>query len=204
MSKNDSFWFRDFYCSFNGRKDEISAIDRPYKRQLDIFIEKEKQLIKVNTLILPKNLSQEKIESMIIEYMCREIGEIKADGTVEKGNTDQGWVYKSYENFYKREGKCYVAEHEEESNIEEVGITYEGIYEEVCEYLHECGVDISKVPEERINGMVEDVFYTVDWQFTSSLIFGDEYLEGEVADFPDEYFISGKNTEKEDNELCED
>lgn len=204
MSKTDSFWFRDFYCRFNGLKDQIYATDRPYKRQLEIFIEKEKQLIKVNTLILPKNLSQKKIESLIIEYMCREIGEIKADGTVEKGETDQGYVYKSYENFYKREGKCYVAEHEKESNIEEVGITYEGIYEEVCDYLQECGVNISKVPEERINIMVEDVFDTVDWQFTSSLIFGDEYLEGEVADFPDEYFFSSKNEEKEEKELCED
>lgn len=203
MSKTDSFWFRDFYCSFNGIKNEISAIDRPYKRQLDIFIEKEKQLIKVNTLILQKNLSLEKVKILILEYMCGEIGAIKADGTIEKGETDQGYVYKSYENFYKREGKCYVAECEKEKNIEEVGITYDGIYEEVCDYLLLCGVDVTKVPEERINGMVEDVFETVDWQLTSSLIYED-YLEGEVADFPDEYFIDGKNTEKEDEELCED
>ena len=198
MSKTDSFKFRDFYCSFNGTKNKINAIDRPYKRQLDIFIEKEKQLIKVNTLILQKNLSQEKIESLIMEYMCGEIGEIKSDGTVEKGETDQGFVYKSYENFYKREGKCYVAEHEKEKNIEDVGISYDGIYEEVCDYLLDCGVNVSKVPEERINGMVEDIFETVDWQFTSSLIFGDDYLEGEVAGFPDKYFFSGKNEEKEE------
>lgn len=204
MSKTDSFWFRDFYCSFNGLKDEISITDRPYKRQLEVFTKKEKQLIKVNTFIVAKNISLEKIKSLILEDMCGEIGEIKADGTVVKGETDQGYVYKSYENFYKRKGKCYVAEHEKETNIEEVGISYDGIYEEVCNYLFECGVDVSKVPEERINGMVEDVFETVDWQFTASLIFGDEYLEGEVADFPDEYFISGKNTEKEDKELCED
>lgn len=203
MSKSDSFKFRDFYCSFNGLKDEINAVDRPYKRQLEIFVEKEKQLIKVNTLILPKNLSLEKVKAIILEYMCREIGEIKADGTVEKSETDQGYVYKSYENFYKREGKCYVAECEKEKNIEEVGITYDGIYEEVCDYLLLCGVDVTKVPEERINGMVEDVFETVDWQLTSSLIYED-YLEGEVADFPDEYFISGKNTEKEEEEICED
>lgn len=204
MSKSDSFKFRDFYCNFNGLKSEINVVDRPYKRQLDIFIEKEKELIKVNTLILPKNLSLEKVKTLILEYMCREIGEIKEDGTVEKGGTDQGYVYKNYENFYKREGKCYIAENEKEKNIEEAGITYDGIYGEVCFYLQECGVDISKVPEQRINGMVEEVFETVDWQFTTTLIFGDNYLEGEVADFPDEYFISGKNTKKEDEELCED
>lgn len=203
MSNSNSFKFRDFYCSFNGLKSEINATDRPNNRQLDIFVEKEKQLIKVNTLILPKNLSLEKVKTVILEYMCREIGEIKRDGTVEKGQTDQGYVYKSYENFYKREGKCYVAEYEEEKNIEDVGITYDGIYEEVCDYLLLCGVDVTKVPEERINGMVEDVFETVDWQLTSSLIYED-YLEGEVADFPDEYFIGGKNTEKEDEEICED
>lgn len=203
MSKTDSFWFRDFYCSFNRIKNEISAIDRPYKRQLDILIKKDNQLIKVNTIIVPKNYSLEKIKDTILNYMCTEIGEIKEDGTVEKGETDQGYVYKSYENFYKREGKCYVAECEKEKNIEEVGITYDGIYEEVCDYLLLCGVDVTKVPEERINGMVEDVFETVDWQLTSSLIYED-YLGGEVADFPDEYFIDGKNTEKEDEELCED
>ena len=49
--------------------------------------------------------------------------------------------------------------------------------------------------------MVEDVFETVDWQLTSSLIFGDDYLEGEIADFPDGYFFNGKNEEKEDKEL---
>lgn len=203
MSRTDSFKFRDFYCSFNGLKSEINITDRPYKRQLDIFIEKEKELVKVNTLILQKNLSLEKIKILILEYMCKEIGEIKTDGTVEKGATDQGYVYKNYENFYKRQGKCYVAEHEEEKNIEEVGITYDGIYEEVCDYLLLCGVDVTKVPEERINGMVEDVFDTVDWQFTSSLIYED-YLAGEVAELPNECFFSGKNTEKEDEELCEE
>lgn len=204
MSKTDSFWFRDFYCAFNGMKNEINASERTNKRQLDISIKKENQLIKVNTLILPKNYSLEKIKDTILKRMCFEIGKIKSDGTVEKGQTDQGYVYKSYENFYKRGGKCYVAEHETENNIEDVGITYEGIYEEVCDYLLECGVNVFKVPEKIIQGMVEDIFETVDWQFTSSLIFGDEYLEGEVAEFPDDYFIKGKNEIAKEEELCED
>lgn len=203
MSKTDSFWYRGFYCSFNGYKDQININDRPNKRQLDIFIQQNKQLVKVNTIIIPKNFKIEKIKATVENYMFCEIGSIKEDGSVEKGPTDQGYVYKSYENFYKREGKCYVAEYEE-GKIDKVGISYEGIYEEVCDYLLLNGVDISKVPNEKIEGMVVDVFDTVDWQHTCSLIEGDNYLEEYINGFPDEYFISGKNTEKEDEELCED
>ena len=40
--------------------------------------------------------------------------------------------------------------------------------------------------------MADDVFEQVDWQFACSLI-QDDWLEGYLEDFPDEYFVNGKN-----------
>lgn len=52
------------------------------------------------------------------------------------------------------------------------------------------------MPETLIETMVEDVFETVDWQYTCSLIEGNQWLEGYVNDLPKEYFF-----EKEEKEL---
>ena len=65
----------------------------------------------------------------------------------------------------------------------------------------QCGVNIIKVPEKEIEAMVEDIFENVDWQHTCSLI-QDEYLQGYVEDFPNEYFFENeKNQEREEEVL---
>ncbi len=204
---NNMFKIRDFYCKYINKDNPEFCINEKYKNemiQIDVFIKRENKFKKVNTVITNNSDSEKQIKEFVEKVMCYEIGNILEDGTVEKGPTDQGYVYKNYENFYKREGKCYVAELEEGDNISEVGITYDGIYEDVCDYLLLCGVDINKVPEETIETMVEDVFETIDWQHPSSLIQGDEYLQEYIEDFPDDYFFNGENKEKEDKELCED
>ena len=123
--------------------------------------------------------------------MCRQIGEILPDGTIEKEYFRQGYIYKNFENFYKREGICYVSELDE-NNINDAGISFEGICEDIRDYLVVNGVDLNKVPFEDIEIMAEDVFEQVDWQFVCSLI-QDDWLEGYLEDFPDEYFVNGKN-----------
>lgn len=194
----NNFKIKDFYCQYVDKNSPEFSISDKYKDelvQINVFIKKDEQLKKVNTIVTYKRLNEMEIRNFVEEVMCGEIGRILEDGTVEKEYFRQGWIYKNYEKFYKREGKCYVAEYEEETNIADVGISYDGIYEEVCDYLSLCGVNITKVPEETIEGMVEDVFLTVDWQFTCSLIDGDEYLQEYVEELPDECFY--KEEEKE-------
>ena len=200
---NNTFKIKDFYCKYIDENDPEFSISDTYKEeliQIDVYIKKEDKLKKVNTVVTYKRSDEIEIKKFIQEVMCHEIGKIFEDGSIKKEYFRQGWIYKSYENFYKREGKCYVAEHEEK-NIEEAGISYDGIAEEVCDYLLLCGVDITKVPEETIEAMVEDIFEQVDWQFTSSLIYGDEYLEGYVEDFPKEYFFNNRKDERMEAEL---
>lgn len=184
------FKIKDFYCKFSEKTDKRYILSESQK-QLNIYIKKEKELVKVNTLFVNKEDSIQDINKYVKEIMCKQIGKILSDGTIEKEYFRQGYIYKNFENFYKREGVCYVSEHDE-NNINDAGISFEGICEEVTDYLELNGVDLNKVTFEDIEIMAEDVFEQVDWQFVCSLIYED-YLEGYIENFPDEYFISGKN-----------
>lgn len=184
------FKIKDFYCKFPDKTDKRYKLPDNQK-QLNIYIKKEKELIKVNTLFVNKEDSIRDINKYVKEIMCRQIGEILPDGTIEKEYFRQGYIYKNFENFYKREGICYVSELDE-NNINDAGISFEGICEDVRDYLVVNGVDLNKVPFEDIEIMAEDVFEQVDWQFACSLI-QDDWLEGYLEDFSDEYFVNGKN-----------
>lgn len=182
LEKVEMFKVRDFYCNFVNAKENI----KDHSVELDVFIKQNDDLIKVNKLFMSEpNIEQ--ASKYIQEVMCSEIGKITKEGKIEKEYHGQGYIYKNFENFYKREGICYVSEYDGDS-VETGGISYSGILEDVCDYLVLCGVDLTKVPDKIIEGMVEDVFETVDWQFTTSLIMGDEYLCGYVEEFPKEYF----------------
>ena len=202
--KDNMFKIRDFYCKYVKQDSPNFCVSEKYKNemlQVDVFIKKEEEFKKVHTVVTSKKDNEKEIKDFVEKVMCHEIGNILDDGTVEKEFFRQGYIYKNYENFYKREVKCYVAEFEEETNISNVGISYDGIYEEVCDYLLQCGVNIIKVPEKEIEAMVEDIFENVDWQHTCSLI-QDEYLQGYVEDFPNEYFFENeKNQEREEEVL---
>ena len=193
--KNNYFKYKDFYCRFIN-KNELSEEERKEKNQLDIYILKNNELKKVNTLYIEKNTSLEQVNKIIEQSMCQEIGKVLEDGIVEKEYFGQGYIYKNYENYYKREGICYIAECEE-GRCDKLGVAYKDIQEEVYDYLKECGVQVEKVPEKMIEGMINDVFETVDWQLTSSLIYGDDYLEGYVEDFPKEYFFKNEKESEE-------
>lgn len=196
---NNMFKVRDFYCKYIDQDNPNFAISEKYKNemiQIDVFIKKEDELKKVNTIITSNKENEKEIKEFVEKVMCQEIGKILEDGTVSKDYFRQGWIYKNYENFYKREGTCYISEYDE-GKFGDTGISYDGIKEEVVHYLVQCGVNVDKVPETLIETMVENVFETVDWQYTCSLIEGDQWLEEYVNDLPKEYFFE----KEEEDEL---
>ncbi|MDO5555117.1 MAG: hypothetical protein Q4G09_00240 [Clostridia bacterium] len=199
--KRKMFKVRDFYCEFINKEMQHYVMSEEVEKnfnQIDIYIKKNNDYIRVKTLYVNKNSNIEETKKYIENVMCSEIGKVNNDGTIEKEYFRQGYIYKNYENFYKRKGKCYVSEYDDKI-ISEAGISYDGIYEEVCQYLNQFNIDFDKLPEKCIEEMVEDIFEAVDWQYTSSLINGDQYLFEYLCDFSNEYFI---NNEK-DAELVE-
>lgn len=185
------FKVKDFYCEFSNVIDD--------KDILNIFINKDNKFIKVNDFYFNRDTEVDKIKKFIETTMCNVIGNILTDGTIEKEYFRQGYVYKNYENFYKRDGICYVSEYDGD-NINDAGISFEGICEEVVDYLKEYDVDMTKITDKQIEGMAEDLFEAVDWQFVCSLV-TDGWLEGYIEDLPNEFFINGKNPLKEENEV---
>ena len=201
LEDNRQFKHKDFYCAFINDDSsicELSEEKRKDNKQLNVYISYGEEIIKVNTLYLEKSSGIEETKNFIDEVMCQEIGKILEDGTIEKEYFGQGYIYKNFENFYRREGVCYVPEYDG-NKIGEAGISYEGIREEVIEYIKMCGVDIDKVPERTIDGMVEDIFENLDWQHCCSLIH-DQYLEGYIEEFPDDYFINKEDRENNEEE----
>ena len=193
LEKVEMFKIRDFYCVFKEIED-----NKYNKIELNVYIKEQNDFEKVNTIFISLNKNIEEIKEIVNYSMCREIGKILENGKIIKEYEGQGYIYKNYENYYKREGICYVSEYDGDT-IGDAGISYSGILEEVCDYLVLYGVDITKVPDRIIKGMVDDVFENVDWQSPSSLIMGDEYLSGYVEEFPEEYFREDapENTENE-------
>lgn len=187
----DMFKVKDFYCEFSNEK-----VDRDV---LNIFINKDNEFIKVNDFYFNRDTEVDKMKKFIESTMCNVIGKVLEDGTIEKEYFRQGYIYKNSENFYKREGICYVSEYDGD-NINDAGISFEGICEEVVDYLKEYDVNLEKITDMQIEGMAEDLFETVDWQYVSSLIM-DDWLEGYIEDLPDDSFINGKNPFKEESEV---
>ena len=187
----DMFKVKDFYCEFSNEK-----VDRDV---LNIFINKDNEFIKVNDFYFNRDTEVDKMKKFIESTMCNVIGKVLEDGTIEKEYFRQGYIYKNSENFYKREGICYVSEYDGD-NINDAGISFEGICEEVVDYLKEYDVNLEKITDRQIEGMAEDLFETVDWQYVSSLIM-DDWLEGYIEDLPDDSFINGKNPFKEESEV---
>lgn len=87
------------------------------------------------------------------------IGEILNGNKVFLGETDNGFCYKDYEAFEKKEGICYIPEHgvNEKDEIE-VSYTYDCLKELVLEYGYE-GEDILK-----------GIFDILDWQSPETLL----------------------------------
>ncbi len=185
-TNNPTFKVKDFYCEFINEP-KTSNVDL-----INVYIKQDDEFVKSTSLNVNKNNNIVETKQLVQDFLCGVVGRVLKDGTIEKEYCTQGWFYKNFENFYKREGICYVSECEE-GKITKVGVTFNDICEEVKAYLKDCNVDLNKIPKGTIESLAEDVFVTVDWQLTSSLIFGCDYLEGYIEDFPDEYFFSGKN-----------
>lgn len=185
--KDKMFKIKDFYC--------LSDNKIPYSK-VDIFIKRNNEFEKVNTVSLLSNNIIKETKKFIEEVMCEEIGKILEDGTIQKVFFRQGYIYKNFENFYKREGICYVSEYDGDK-VGEAGISYDGIRESVLNYLILSDIDINKVPDETINKMIYEVFECVDWQYVNSLIDGDQILDEYIDDFPEEFYIKPKEEKKQ-------
>lgn len=83
------------------------------------------------------------------------IGEILESGTIVRGETEQGKVYKNYDAFESRVGICYIPE------LNDTAYTYDDI-------LAECNGS---------EDITREIFYTLDWQSPSSLY--NDYLNSE-------------------------
>lgn len=169
----------DFYYNIDNKlSNEKATYTNIYLKDND------NSYIKVHGLTFPSRFSLETVHELIEYFIYKEIGKINSDGTIEKGKTEQGYVYKNYENFFKREGICYIPEYGESTQD---GVTFDDIINEVKQYLVENNINLEKIPQRTIENMAFDVFDTVDWQYTSTLI-DDDWLEGWIEDFPPEYF----------------
>ena len=127
------------------------------------------------------------------------IGTLKEDGTVEKEYWNQGWIYKSYDNFENKKGICYITEYGADK-INDKSIsgkdyhTFDSIVSEVKEYLEQEGVDIAKVSEQHLYDMAYDVFEIIDWQSPNAVI-GENLLEELLYEYG---YLKG---EEEDNQI---
>lgn len=98
------------------------------------------------------------------------IGRILENGEVEKGGTIQGFVYKNFDNFYARQGICYISEYGCENVLtcdEEGYDTYESMLKETKRIYEREHVDPKQYPIEL---MIETVFDMVDWQGFETLL----------------------------------
>jgi len=99
-----------------------------------------------------------------------EIGKILEDGTVQKGYTAQGFVYKNDENFENKSGICYISEYSTNNINEEPESceTYESIIEQVEEAYKIYHVNPAAYPVEKLAAVV---FEMVDWQGFGTLLY---------------------------------
>jgi hypothetical protein len=113
--------------------------------------------------------------------METKIGEILEDGTIEKGQTDNGWVYKNYDAFNERIRRiCYIPENGE--TLED-GYYYKDFLGMAEEFI-ERNEDVQKYCNETnttADDIARNLFDLVDWQHPETLL--------------DEWEINGTYTE---------
>lgn len=124
---------------------------------------------------MSKFLSKNGVEVILNEMIEGDIGCILEDGTIERGSSDNGLVFKSMENFKKKEGICYIPELTGDNVKSAEVFTYD-------EFLKLTGGN-----EE----MATEVFRVVNWQDPSTYINAD--LEEAGYDYCEEcgylYFV---------------
>lgn len=180
LDEEEQFKYKKFYCVYVNENDENFTLSKDRvedEKQLNIYIKDEEELIHINTFYIQKNASLDETRKLLEDVLCYEIGKVLEDGTIEKEFHGQGYIYKNYENFYTREGVCYVPEYGG-NKIDNAGVTYDDIRNEVID-LHSCKINIENVSNKEIDTMIVDVFNTVDWQHTSTLI-SEDWLDGYV------------------------
>jgi hypothetical protein len=90
-------------------------------------------------------------------------GEILEDGTIEKGQTDNGWVYKDYTAFEEKSNNiCYLPEYGE--TLED-GYTYHDFLGIAQEFLD----DNPEVEGWETQDIAQNLFDLVDWQHPKTL-----------------------------------
>ena len=132
------------------------------------------------------------------KYLENKIGDILEDGTVKKEYFRQGYIYKNFANFYKKDGICYISEYQtdkitKESKEGKDYETYQSIYNKVKKAF-----ESERVNQERysIEDFTETIMNDLDWQYPDTLI------QESIEALDDEYFLDyEENLEEEDNQI---
>ena len=128
------------------------------------------------------------------KYLENKIGDILEDGTVKKEYFRQGYIYKNFANFYKKDGICYISEYQtdkitKESKEGKDYETYQSIYTKVKKAF-----ESERVNQERysIEDFTETIMNDLDWQYPDTLI------QESIEALDDEYFLDyEENLEEE-------
>ena len=128
------------------------------------------------------------------KYLENKIGDILEDGTVKKEYFRQGYIYKNFANFYKKDGICYISEYQtdkitKESKEGKDYETYQSIYNKVKKAF-----ESERVNQERysIEDFTETIMNDLDWQYPDTLI------QESIEALDDEYFLDyEENLEEE-------
>ena len=128
------------------------------------------------------------------KYIENKIGEILEDGTVKKEYFRQGYIYKNFANFYRKDGICYISEYQtdkitKESEEGKDYETYQSIYNKVKQAFESERVNQEKYS---IEDFTETIMNDLDWQYPDTLI------QESIEALDDEYFLDyEENLEEE-------
>lgn len=132
------------------------------------------------------------------KYLENKIGDILEDGTVKKEYFRQGYIYKNFANFHKKDGICYISEYQtdkitKESKEGKDYETYQSIYNKVKQAFESERVNQEKYS---IEDFTETIMNDLDWQSPDILI------QESIEALDDEYFLDyEENLEEEDNQI---
>ena len=132
------------------------------------------------------------------KYLENKIGDILEDGTVKKEYFRQGYIYKNFANFYRKDGICYISEYQtdkitKESKEGEDYETYLSLYLKVKKAFESERVNQEKYS---IEDFTETIMNDLDWQYPDTLI------QESIEALDDEYFLDyEENLEEEDNQI---
>lgn len=168
-----------------------------------------------NWICLENDGKEEKIANLKdLVLMFALVGEIDSDNKIYSEYFNQGFIYKNEIAYLKTKGLskeelekiplrdkvCYIPEGAFDNkdyidlNLKDLKdgkdyYTVEAIRDDIRNYFGED--TMKKISKKELENMVEDVFYMVDWQYPSSLLDADEYLD----DYVDEILDSKSNKE---------